>query len=207
VATNDKRFDDAVAAYARAYAAQPSAIAASRESVVRGAAGIARPDQPLLNWLGRNPGDLGARRQLSEFYLRTGALADAAAQLEKVIVAAPNDVGALNNLAWALTKSDSKRAELFARRANAIDPKSPPIADTLGWLLAQTKRYAEARPFLEMAAKGMPKDATVQYHLAVALAGSGDKSAAKQLLGTVLAGDTKFEERAAAQQLAQELGQ
>lgn len=207
VASTDKRYADAAAAYARAYAIRPSAIAAARESVSRGAAGLERPDQPLLTWLDRNPGDLGVRRLLSEFYLRGNAFSDAAAQLEKIVAAAPNDVGALNNLAWALTKSDPKRAETYARRANAIDPQSPPIADTLGWLLVQSKRYAEAKPFLEQAAKGMPKEPSVQYHLAAALAGAGDKSAAKQLLDSVLSGDSQFAERAAASQLAQELSQ
>ena len=37
--------------------------------------------------------------------------------------------------------------------------------DTFGWILHRRENSAEALPYLEAAAKGLPEDAIVQYHL------------------------------------------
>ena len=207
VAVADKRLPDAANAFARAYSAQPSSQAASREFAVRAAMGSAGADQSLVTWLAQHPDDLAVRRELADYYLRTNATAAAGEQLEKVVAAAPNDVAALNNLAWTLTRSDLPRAETLARRAYAIEPQSASIADTLGWILVQAKKFPEARQMLERASKAAPKDASMGYHYAVALARAGDRDAARQALNAALAGDSKFADRGAAEQLAKELTQ
>ena len=207
VAVADKRLPDAANAFARSYAAQPSSQAALREFAVRAMMVAPAADQLLLTWLARSPNDLAVRRQLADYYLRTNAVPAAAEQLEKVVAAAPNDVSALNNLAWALMHSDLKRAEQLARRASAIEPRSPAIADTLGWVLVQAKKYPEARQLLQGAATSLPKDSSIGFHYATALARAGDKDAARPILAAALAGDAKFADRDAAKQLAKELAQ
>ena len=75
-----------------------------------------------------------------------------------------------NNLASLLsnhrTDADSiARAEIVARRLRGSG--NPPYQDTYGWIAYLRGNYDEALAELELAAAGLPEDATVQYHLAM----------------------------------------
>ena len=59
----------------------------------------------------------------------------AVAQLAALLERQPNDVVALNNIAWLLAERDSGAAEKYARRAYSIAPQSAAVGDTLGWVL------------------------------------------------------------------------
>ena len=107
-----------------------------------------RPAQPLLNWLTQEPTDVDARRLLAQYYQRTGANREVIAQLDRILEITPNDVVSLNNLAWALLKTDPQRAESLARRAHAIAPQQPAFADTLGSALIANGKYADAAKVL-----------------------------------------------------------
>jgi len=200
------RANEAEASFAKSYALQPSAAAAVREHLARLSNRTARPEQPLLSWLAREPNDLAVRRRLADFYQQTGAARPATEQFELLVKAAPNDVGSLNNLAWLLAETDTKRAESLARRAMAIVPQQAAIADTLGWVLIKAGKYAEAADILKRVIKEMPQDRSVRYRYALAAARAGDTDTARRELQTVLADGAAFEGREAAQQLSQELG-
>ena len=120
--------------------------------------------------------------------------------------AAPNDVAALNNLAWLLADSDTARAETLARRANSIVPQAGAIADTLGWVLIKAGKYQEAVRVLKQASEAMPNERSIGYHYALAAAKAGDKETARKKLQSVLADNVAFEGKEAAVQLSQELG-
>jgi putative PEP-CTERM system TPR-repeat lipoprotein len=200
------RAADAAGSFAKSYALHASAQAALREHLARVANATDRSDQPLLNWLAREPNDLPVRRRLADFYQQSGTAKAATEQLEIIVKAAPNDVASLNNLAWLLADSNTQRAESLARRATAIMPQQPAMADTLGWVLIKAGKYPEAAEVLKRAAIGMPKDRSVRYRYALAAAKAGDKATARQELQTVLADGAIFDSRDAAQQLSQELG-
>ncbi len=204
-AAADRRLEDASRAFAKSYALQPSAAAALNDNQARALGGLARPDLPLLNWLQREPGDAVARRRLADYYLRAGANRDARTQLEKMIAVAPNDVVSLNNLAWLLADDEPARAETLARRAHSISPGNAAVADTLGWVLIQAGKAGEARTVLAAAVASQPKDASIRYHYALALARAGDRTAARQNLEEALKSGREFNGREAAQSLAQEL--
>lgn len=75
-----------------------------------------------------------------------------------------------NNLASLLANSKSdaeslERAHVIARRLR--DSTEPAFQDTYGWIAFRRGNLDEALPHLEAAAKGLPKDPTVQYHLAM----------------------------------------
>ena len=205
VAGTERRFADASRAFAQSYAKQPTSAAALGDHRARALGGLGRPDLPLMNWLAREPRDIAARRSLSDFYLRNSADRDSAAQLEQLIVEVPNDVVALNNLAWLLADRDRPRAETLARRAHAIAPANPAIADTLGWVLIQNGKYPEAKDVLAMASGALPDDASVRYHYALALARSGDRVTARVNVEQALASKNSFSGRDAAQSLFEEL--
>jgi Tfp pilus assembly protein PilF len=200
------RANEATASFARSYALQPSSAAAVREHLARLATRAARPEQPLLSWLAREPNDLNARRRLADFYQQTGAAKAATEQFELLVKATPNDVAALNNLAWLLADSDPQRAESLARRATAIVPQQAAIADTLGWVLIKAGKFAEATEILKRVVSEMPQDRSIRYRYALAAARAGDKETARRELQTVLGDGAAFEGREAAQQLSQELG-
>jgi cellulose synthase operon protein C len=62
----------------------------------------------------------------------------------------------------------------------------------LGWLHVQRGAATEGLPLLAQAAAGLPDQAEVRYHWGVALADSGDRSKALEVLGSALAGGAEF---------------
>lgn len=76
-----------------------------------------------------------------------------------------------NNLAsllatWREDPESLEQAWVVARRFR--DVQIPAVQDTYGWILQRRGESAEALPYLEAAAKGLPEDAIVQFHLAEA---------------------------------------
>lgn len=206
VALAEGRFDLASRAFGQSYALRPTAAAAVGDHEARIAAALPRPEVPLQNWLARQPGDVAALRRLADYFLQAGRPTEALVPLERLLEKSPNDVAALNNAAWVLASRDLRRAETLARRARAIAPQNPAIADTLGWVLLQGGQLAEAREVLGAAVAGLPDNPAVRYHHALALMRSGEREAARAEIQRALAASGRFAERAAAEKLAQELG-
>lgn len=76
-----------------------------------------------------------------------------------------------NNLAsllatWRDDPESLERAWVVARRFRDVDV--PAVQDTYGWIQHRRGESAAALPYLEAAAKGLPEDAIVQFHLAEA---------------------------------------
>jgi putative PEP-CTERM system TPR-repeat lipoprotein len=192
-------------AFAQSYATRPTAQAALGDHEARVAGRLPRPEQPLLNWLARQPGDVAVRRSLADYFLRSGREVESLAQFELLLERVPGDVAALNNAAWLLSATDPARAEALARKAYAIAPQNGAVADTLGWVLLQAGRPAEAVAPLAAAVTALPDNGSVRYHYALALARSGDSGAARSEVARALAMTAQFQERGAAERLAQEL--
>lgn len=136
----------------------------------------ARKGEPGLlakveTFLARMPADdLMAQRVAAQTFVLAGDYARGRELYEKHLAAVPNSVLVLNNLAdlYAGHLGQLDRGLELARKARAIEPANPAVADTLGWILYRRKDYAEALPLLEEAAKGLPGNAEVQYHLGLA---------------------------------------
>jgi tetratricopeptide (TPR) repeat protein len=192
-------------AYARATALRPNAAAAVGEFRARLKSRAPRPDAPLAAWVAREPADIAARQMLVEYYLGSGQADGARQQLEAILKASPNDVAALNNLAWLLRASDAARAEELARQAHAIAPDNGSVADTLGLILIGRGRHEEAVGLLETASKALRDDRAIQYHYALALQRAGRTGPAREALQRALDGGAPFAERAEAQRLKEEL--
>ena len=196
----------AAASFAKSYTARANSLSAKREYGARIAAGAPRPEEPLLKWLARQPSDTAVRSLLADFYLVRGRNEAAREHLEIILKQEPNNVAALNNLAWSLRSSAPGRAEALARRALIIAPDNAAVADTLGVILLATGKNDEAVAMLEKAAAAMPEDPTVQYHYASSLSKVGQNGKARGVLGKVLRDQREFPDRAAAQRLFEELG-
>ena len=124
-----------------------------------------------------------ARLSLSLLYAEAGNHRDADEMLERVLDEFPNDVHALNNLAYAWAERDVhlRRALAMGRVAVAAEPESEAYRDTVGWSLYKLQRYPEAIKELELATKTEPPDPVGLDHLGDAHLAAGDSDAAREV--------------------------
>lgn len=189
---------DALKHYESAATESPSALAIIRQFQAKSAAGLAEPEAPLKRWLATHPADPVVLAALVDAQLAARRFPEARVHAEALVAVLPGSQAALNNLAWIYQQLGDPRALPTAEKAHAIDPRQPQIADTLGWILLETGNTDRAVSLLQQAAKAVPNDAEVQYHLAAALAKAGQKAQAKAILERLLDAATQFESRAAA---------
>jgi cellulose synthase operon protein C len=189
-------------AYDKAQQLRPTARLAANLYRVRLMAHAPEPQQPLEQWLTREPQSWPVRDLLGEYYLGQGKSPRRAAQEFKAVIALqPKDVVALNDLAWALNQVGDPGAVAIAQRAYQLAPNAPDIDDTLGWVLTHNGQAADAVDYLRRAAKLDPSDPNVEYHLAYALAKTGHAAEARQILTRILSNGQPFDSRSEAQQL------
>ena len=181
---------------------RPSAPLAVQLYQVEVTAHAAHPEQPLLQWLAREPKNWGVRTVLGDYYLTVRkSLPQAIAEYQQVIAVAPSDVVALNNLAWALGHLGRPQALDYAERAYKLAPQAPSVADTLGWILARRGQSRQALPYLAHATQLAPHNPDMAYHYAYALAKAGQPAKARAVLSQALSGTAAFASRQAAEQL------
>ncbi|HEX7380539.1 MAG TPA: XrtA/PEP-CTERM system TPR-repeat protein PrsT [Nevskiaceae bacterium] len=165
-----------------------------------------QPQKLLDQWLVDHPDDAAMRVTLAGYYLDNSQLDAAAAEYERVLKAYPSNVDALNNLAWIYTAQHNAKAVPLAEQAHRLAPTSAPVADTYGWALLGNDQAATALPILAKAAKEAPSVTSIQYHLAVAQARTGDHAAALSTLRQLLDAHADFADQRAARALYESLG-
>ena len=155
----------------------------------------------LDEWLSTNPNDAGVRMVKATSDLEEGKTETAVANYEKVLESAPDNIVALNNLAWLYAEQDDPRAIEFAKRAHDIAPARPEISDTYGWILFRAGNLEQALDLLQKAAAGDGENADIRFHLASALAATGSNGKALEHLDAILSDDAQFSTRADAEEL------
>ncbi len=187
---------DALKAYERAFALSkigPFLIKVHQSLMLAGKSHEA--NLRITRWLQEHPSDLNTR-----FYFAARKLSDndtkgAIEQWEKIIEQDPNQVVALNDLAWACLQEKDQRALAFAERAYKLAANNPFVLDTLGWILLDQGNSARAVPLLQKATALAPNAAEFRYHLGMGLVKMGDKRAARTQLEQLLASDKAFPKR------------
>lgn len=156
-------------------------------------------DQPgtrerLENFVGKNIAQPLAVILGGQVYMAAKDYTRARALYEKHLAANPSSSAVMNNLAYLYSDhlNEPDRALELARKARELDPGSPAIADTLGWLLFQKKDPSAALPLLRQAAKGLPDHGEVQYHLGVASLAAGDEASALRALRAAVGSNFDF---------------
>lgn len=199
------RPDDAIEAYKSALATAPSTLLLSRLVGAELRAGKQKTAQgTLTDWLAKHPDDLVALEQTAELDIRLGQMDDAAQRLQAILKEKPHDAVALNNLAWVYQQLHDPRAMSLAQQAYILAPGAQ-TADTLGWILTSSGQANTGVMLLRQASAEAANDPRVQYHFAVALNDTGDKTQAIKLLNAVVAVKANFVEKTEAQQLLQKL--
>jgi putative PEP-CTERM system TPR-repeat lipoprotein len=197
---------EAMNAYSKALAVRPSGLLVVKLHAAQVKAGDrARADSKIQQWLASHPSDVIVRQYIADEHLIAGRDQLAIDQYESLLKYAPDTVSALNNLASLYQKQHDSRALSTAEKAHELAPDSPKTLDTLGWILIQRGELARGLGLLSAASAKTPKSTAIRYHVAVALAKSGDRVRARQQLESLLADSEKFSDREAAERLLKEL--
>ena len=132
---------------------------------------------------------------LASLYEQANEHEKAAERYKAVLAYAPDQVIALNNLAYTTAVHQKLPAEALplAERAYKLASASPQVADTYGWILHLVGRSAEGEKVLLQAAKGGQGVATIRLHLAQLYAEMGRFGEARTELNAALSIDPGLE--------------
>lgn len=203
------RFEDALRRYDAAAALDADRLVVVRRFATLNRLGRADARSVLEDWLREHPKDTAVETMIAQSLDNAGDREAAIARYESVLErGVESDIQravVLNNLAWFYHTRGDARALATARQAYDLAPDSAPIADTLGWILLDQDKLAEALPLLRSAAQKEPDNQDIGYHLAVALVANGESEQAQRVLEQVLKGGDGFASRAEAEALMQTL--
>lgn len=182
-----KQYADATAIYRKVMATAPSP-----NLVVKTYAAIAQSgkrseaDAFVADWLKAHPKDTQIRNFDADMALRARDFKRAVANYRVVLDVQPNDVMALNNLAWALSQEKDPQALVLAEKANSLAPDNPSIKDTFGWMLVEQGQVKRGLELLKQANAKVPQQRDIALHLAKAEMKNGTKDAAKAVLESLV---------------------
>lgn len=206
LATGEGDTSQAAEYYGRAMEAQPSSELAIMHSQALFRDGQHEDAASALEaWLRDEPDDTAARMASADLAVRQGRDAAAVEAYESVLEADPEAVSALNNIAWLLREEDPERALQYAERAVALQPNNSAVRDTLGVVLLEAGQPAAAAQALQRSMGSGDGSPAQHYHLARALAASGDRVGALEAVRTALGSEAPFDHRDAARELLAEL--
>jgi Tfp pilus assembly protein PilF len=191
LSTNDRAA--ARDAFAAAIAAdpnfRPALLTVAQLDIQDGKADKARP---VLQRMAAG-GDWSAELILGDLELRNGNMDAAITDYRKVLDKDPNNIAALNNLAFLLVDHSHAVDEglKFAQKAQQLAPESNSTNDTLGWAYFKKGDYTNALTYLSRGADKNPTPVE-KYHLAIAYIKSGNSTKGQQLLQAALKADPKL---------------
>ena len=181
VHASQKKWPDAERAYREALKLEPRANAAAirLHSALAAGGKAGEADALAKKWLGDNPKDAGMRLYLGERALRERNNKAAFGLYNEAVALDPNNVVALNNLAWVAGELGDARAIGFAERAARLAPASPAVLDTYGMLLVAKGDTAKGLEVLEQVRKLAPDQPQLRINYARALIKAGRKDDAR----------------------------
>jgi predicted Zn-dependent protease len=157
-----------------------------------------RIDETIVQYeelLKADPDSIAGIMGLATSYEVQGKTAKAKEQYARALALETDLPAASNNLAWLLASeegADLGEALRLAMQAKQALPDQPHITDTLGWVHYKRKSYSLAITQFRQALQGRPDDPVIQYHLALALHGNGEKKEAIEYLKKSLASQSQF---------------
>jgi putative PEP-CTERM system TPR-repeat lipoprotein len=142
----------------------------------------AEADAAARKWIAEHPNDAVYRMYLAEQELRARDFKAAVAHYQAVVVQQPDNVVALNNLAWAAGQLSDPKALGYAERALRIAPDSPLVLDTIGVLLVSSGDANKGLEYLSRAVALAPDRNDIRMNYAKALVKAGKKDEARKEL-------------------------
>jgi tetratricopeptide (TPR) repeat protein len=130
----------------------------------------------------------------------------AALALVKAALAKSEKPETLAEYAALIATTDFPGAQKAMARALELDRDNVRVLNAYGELFLAAGKPLEALPHLERATKIEPRNPSVQYHLALAYFATSNRSAARDAISEALRGGHMFDDRRAAETLAEEVG-
>jgi uncharacterized protein (TIGR03790 family) len=148
-----------------------------------------------------------ANLNLGTLYEQAGEYDKAIERYRQVLALQPENLAALNNLAWALAVRKKTPAEglPFAEKAYAVGGRNPNIVDTLAWIVHLMGNDRRATGLLAEAIQVAPQTASIRLHAAIVYAALGETEPAQQQLTRALELDPKIAGLEEVQQLRAKL--
>jgi len=154
---------------------------------LRAAGKQALASERMEQWLAQHPADSATRLYFASALQQDQACGAASEHYQHILGIEPDNVLALNDLAWCYLQLSDKRAQAHAERAYRLAPQNPAVADTLGMVLTRQGLAARAVPLLKKAVEQAPSAPDIRLHYAQALFQAGDKPAARAQCAQLLA--------------------
>lgn len=130
VAMAVRKYPDAIAAYRKASSLEKSVPLQIKLNEAMSANGqSAEADNAVRAMIKERPDDLLLRTYVSQYFVNRGRWPDAIENYKAVLAKQPDNVSALNNLAWALHQAKEPNALETAEKAYSLAPKSPAVLD------------------------------------------------------------------------------
>ena len=142
----------------------------------------AEADAAARKWLVEHPNDTAYRMYLAEQALRSRDFKGAVTHYQVIVAQQPENVAALNNLAWAAGQIGDPKALGYAERALKIAPDSPLVLDTLGVLLVASGDANKGLEYLTRAVTIAPDRNDIRLNYAKALMKAGKSELARKEL-------------------------
>jgi len=165
-------------AFTAAKAADPNSVAAqvslAKLDVAEGKLDLARKSLKALQAAGvRDP---EVPLNLGFLEASSGAYPAAIEQFRAALEMDPDNVIALNNLAYLLASftKQADQALAYAEKVKELSPDNPSVEDTIGWALYQKGAYDAALAHFEGAARAS-SDPVIRYHLGMTYVKLGDR--------------------------------
>jgi putative PEP-CTERM system TPR-repeat lipoprotein len=188
-----KRPEAAVAPLRTALELAPSSETAIKLHAVLGAAKRgADADRLAATWSKEHPRDAAFRFYLGDQALARKELKVAEAHYRSVLEIQPENVLALNNVAWLMAQQKQPGALALAEKANQLAPNQPALMDTLAYVLALEKQPQRAVELQKKAMAQAPQNNGLRLTLAKIYLENGDKVNARAELDTLAKLGDKF---------------
>jgi cellulose synthase operon protein C len=181
-------------AYREALKAEPaSGVSAAKLHGALMAAGR-KPDADSMarKWLAEHPTEVGFRLYLAEQSLRARDYKSAVSYYQLVVKEQPDNVAALNNLAWAAGQLGDPKAIGYAERALKLAPDSPLVLDTMGVLVTASGDASRGVEYLTRAVTLAPDRPDIRFNYAKALMKAGKTEHARKELTQLQAVEQDF---------------
>ncbi len=206
VLTAQNQLTQAAIAFEQAYALDKTSIPLSKLYNALRRAGREKDAATRLDqWQKANPSDMSVRLQIGTLALANLEYKSAIEHFLVVLKTDPNNVAALNNLAYAYHQEHDAQAIKYAERAYELAPKNAAVVDTLGWILVDGNNLSRGLPLLKQAVSFAPTAPDIRYHLVLGLIKSGDKAKARNELEQVIAQGQRFSKFEEAKELLKTL--
>ncbi|MGZ8191699.1 MAG: tetratricopeptide repeat protein [Methylococcaceae bacterium] len=202
----EKKLDSALENYQQSYKVQPNdKVLFAMFDIMKAQGKLPEAIKLLNNELEKNSKNSAIHFKLANVYEQQKDSKQAVTHYKAILAEQPDNVLALNNLAWLYSQQKDPQAIELAKKAYTKVPESPAIADTYGYILIKQGNAKEGLTILQTAAASAPKANDIQFHLAEAYSVNDNKDKAIEILEAILKTGQDFAEKNAATNLLDKL--